>query len=1225
MALNNMLAGLNSEQRAAASAVRNAVISAGAGSGKTRVLAARYAWLVMEQGYRPEEILALTFTNKAANEMHSRIYALLSGERDNQNAREAVENFHKARISTIDSFCAAVARLASGHYGISPDFTSDDSAARDMAARSALPFVLDHRDNPALQALIADRKIKTVAEELFAGTMLDCPITSPLDFAAFFENQKKELLSQWTIVTGKVSALLTAIAGELAQKETKFSSACAEALGKIPLPPDIASLLNNPESPPDQAGCLEREKLCAYVNGLYSLGQVSLRGAVGTFPSASEGVKELREGLCPSIQALANYVLQADIAASVFPLMDEFQTRYNRQKRETGILTFNDIARMAVDALRDYPEIRKIYKDEIRTVMIDEFQDNNSLQRDLIFLLSEKPELSGQDIPQGNDLCPDKMFFVGDEKQSIYRFRGADVSVFRGLTKNIPAPGGDALYLRYNYRSSAALIAAFNLVFGGIGPGASGETAGPFPAVFLPKDSTGEDFESYYIPAEAPPQAGQDVAQGASQTQTGRDATRDIAQGASARGETRPALHFYFLDEGRIDAKDPESLSPAELEAASIARAIRDMVDGGFRLAIGSKDKTESRPCQWGDFAVLQRSRGHQHRLEKQFQDFGIPFNADQPAGLFSDAPINDMHNYLRLLVYPEDRLSYAALLRSPFMRLSDEVLAAVLLSEGVPFDSALEEKIPPAELEQYRECRRRYRKLAKDARTLPVSKLVTRLWYDEGYRYETLWSPSSQIYGELFDYFFKLACDSDRQGKTLAEFIDYIEDLINKEEKPDDLSLAAEQEGGVRILTIHKSKGLEFPVVFLYRCASNARRETNSGVLCFSEKWGTCINFPQADGLPPGKAGNIFFDLLRDEEAKKERAELRRLLYVAMTRAESALYLTASLPAQTKNEKETEGDLGSGAYDEELVKARLFGLAAKRTDKQDSFLDLLLPVLVSDGAAQSGFFTVNVIPVKTRTALFTEAESRGRRGPPCPMSMAAERAAPFYASAARDAVMPYIPSQIPASSLSFPALERQTEQGADLTGTDKPDIDRALESAKVEAAEFGTIAHAFLEARFNGKEALIPPAIAFRLSDKELERIRAVAGRMTDLFLDSPLGRLARSASFREAEFPFLTRVSTKYKPVIISGQIDMLFESDGTVHVVDFKTDREVHPADHYGQLAVYAQAASDMYGRPVRTWLFYLRYGSSVELTGEVKDINIDALAEAYLEAFTRQAGS
>jgi len=139
MSVETLLADLDPEQRKAATAGFNAVVTAGAGSGKTKVLASRYAWLVMEKGFTVDEILSLTFTNKAVNEMYSRIYALLAEQRDNRRAREAVNEFHKAHILTLDSFSAAVARTASSRYGISPDFTSDTSGVRELAMEAAPP------------------------------------------------------------------------------------------------------------------------------------------------------------------------------------------------------------------------------------------------------------------------------------------------------------------------------------------------------------------------------------------------------------------------------------------------------------------------------------------------------------------------------------------------------------------------------------------------------------------------------------------------------------------------------------------------------------------------------------------------------------------------------------------------------------------------------------------------------------------------------------------------------------------------------------------------------------------------------------------------------------------------------------------------------------------------------------------------------------------------------
>jgi ATP-dependent helicase/nuclease subunit A len=173
MAMNSkILDRADGDQRAAVVSSRNTVVTAGAGSGKTLVLASRYVWLIMEKGLKNDEILTLTFTNKAANEMYGRIYSMLMAHRDHERVQEALRDFHQAGISTLDSFCAAVARIAAGRYGISPDFNIDAEGVRELALREALPFALERRGDAAVRVLMAENKIREVAEELLAGTVL---------------------------------------------------------------------------------------------------------------------------------------------------------------------------------------------------------------------------------------------------------------------------------------------------------------------------------------------------------------------------------------------------------------------------------------------------------------------------------------------------------------------------------------------------------------------------------------------------------------------------------------------------------------------------------------------------------------------------------------------------------------------------------------------------------------------------------------------------------------------------------------------------------------------------------------------------------------------------------------------------------------------------------------------------------------------------------------------
>jgi ATP-dependent helicase/nuclease subunit A len=1196
VSIEAILAELDGDQIKAATTGLNAVVAAGAGSGKTKVLASRYAWLVMEKGLRVEEILTLTFTNKAVNEMYSRIYGMLVGQRDDERARRAVRDFHKANISTIDSFCTGIARTAARRYGVAGDFTNDNDRIRELALEAALPFILDHRQNPALQVLMAEKKIKVLAEELFVEPLLNhSPLSSPLDLKAFMEAQGKEILEQWKIQTRQIRLLLEQTAGELAGlsgKKTKLYDALKEALsGPLPEAPAIDVLLAKDgflragtienDKPEKTVDSLRRE-MASYFETLFSIKSVSLSGRHSEeYRIIKENLGELKNNRYGELASLANMALGSDVTSEVFSLVAEFQDLFNQKKRQAGLLSFNDIARLAVDALASYPDIRQVYKDAIQSIMVDEFQDNNRLQRNLIFLLAEKADRQSTGLPSPEELRGDKMFFVGDEKQSIYRFRGADVSVFRGLARDLAAgPGGTYLNLRFNYRSKPALIDAFNRIFGGPETEAG--------AAVFPRDTEEAlDFEARYSRVYAPPTA-------------------------AAGNETEGPVIFCFLDESRLDRKDPRGLSAADLEAAFIARRIRTMVDEGCPIQTRDQGVTGSRPCAYRDFAVLQRSYTHQGALEKQLKDFSIPFTADRPAGLFTDAPVNDLYNLLRLLVYPGDRVAYAGVLRSPFVRLNGLSLTCCLLDGGPPFNEGPGEGMTPGERERYRNAGARYQSLREAARTLSLTKLITRLWYTEGYRYETIWSPASRVYGELYDLFFETARKVEDRGKGLADFLDYLGGLISREEKLDDPDLPVGGEPGVRLMSIHKSKGLEFPVVFIYRAGGGGQRDRNVKPVYFSEEWGLTLNLPPAEELP-GDSGNYFFNRQKETEDAKAEAELRRLLYVAMTRAESLLLVTATLPRQTREEEDAE-DLSALPYTEDTIRRRLIQLAGKNREgvRANTFLDLLLPVFAAGDIPG----TLAVIPVYSRGE--PQRLAAGTSALPSPlirrsMEAAAEYAAPFYEAAKiLDAPRP-VPRLISASGLHYAAGEDPAEP---LPSSGGDALDQLLRRAALDAADFGTLVHAWLEAQFRGQKPRFPPEILAGLDEKNAELIREEARNLAGHFMESPLGRMALAAAFRETEFPFLTGVELSGGLVHVTGKIDLLFEAEGTLQVVDFKTDRLEAPRRHWAQLAVYERAVQDLFQKPVRSWLFYLRGSHAVELTGSLGEADIEALVAAAL---------
>jgi len=1206
-----LLAALDNEQKEAVTLKTNGVAVAGAGSGKTKVLASRYVWLVMEENLKPEEILTLTFTNKAVSEMYNRIYSYLleqsnPGSPDEKpeakRAEEALKNFHKARISTLDSFSAAIARTAAARYGISPDFKSDDNSLRDLAREAALGFVLNHREAPAISWLLADNKVKAIAEKIFAKVVLNySPVSSPLKFDDNLAVQKEALLLAWQekikLAEKITGCMVEALHGlNTGNKSIGFTESLGEVLLKNPSPPppDIAPLLETGKVSMDIGKDDDlllsgtRAGVKKYFDYYSTVIAIHLPGRYREeFSPVVEYFRLLKgkdkDGIYHELESIANYALNFSLCAGVFELLEKFQNEFNRKKRESGYLSFNDIAHLALDALKDHPDIRKVHKDSLKMIMIDEFQDNNALQRDLVYLLAENPGRIAKGIAAPGELENNRMFFVGDEKQSIYRFRGADVAVFRSLGRTIDPSdqlnmrGNKIIELVHNYRSQPALIAVFNRIFGGIDSsrGRNAPATGQLKSVFLPPGPKVPDYEAAYRQISPPEKM--------------EEKKEHLHDG--------PLAHFCFLDGEELSGEDVEGIKSQELEAVFIAKKIRDMIKNGETIPKRKDEGIVWEQCEWGDFAVLERSYTHQGILEKYFRELGVPYNTDRPSGLFNDAPILDLRAFLRLLVYPEDRIAYAALIRSPFMRLSDLSLSVCMLSKNPePFAEENEALIPEDDIELYRQARERYRTMCEAGRTLPVAELITKLWFEEGYRCETLWSESAQVYESLFDLFFSLASESDAQGKSLAEFIEYLEDVMNREERPDDRDIPGEGEPGVRIMSIHKSKGLEFPVVFIFDSAHSGNISRSSGLISFHEKFGLIMNIPQAEELPLG--GNYFRKILSDEEKSKDIAELRRLLYVAMTRSEYRLFLTFTLPRQTLKEKK-EWEACNEEFNEETIRRRLCQLDEKSGDNPGTFLELLAGVLPGCPAS---LCTLEAIPILSRAEIYRLHHFQGANERTSGISVKNQReaalaAAPYYENAK---VLP--------EGKAWPAgLEASKLRYKKVSGT-------IFEKTILNPADFGSLVHSILEDRLNKRNVLIPPKIRSLLEDDEkaCKQIIATAEAMADTFISSDLGKRWVDAVRRESEFPVITSVDIEGRSIAIAGQIDLLFEEDDQVVVVDFKTDRSENPEDHYGQMTAYCRAAGDIFAKPVSVWLYYLRSGRAVNITREVQTLSLEDLA-------------
>jgi ATP-dependent helicase/nuclease subunit A len=1242
---------LNEEQRAAAFCAKNAVVAAGAGSGKTTVLASRYAWLITEKNCRVDEILSLTFTKKAAAQMYRRIHSMLgeiyfggSGLASQTGpvsqaclVSQALDDFIHARIQTLDSYSASLVKQAAPRYGISPDFTIDEERCRDIALEEALPFLIAHRHHPAIERLYPQKRPEAIAYDIFAEVIFKYShIDEAPALTGGLEKQFGIICAEWekqcVNIKSKLRKMADLIAANGALLPDLIPLMGQFHSGKVVFPDTaeikiyfnflLAAFSNEKKS---QGGCIAAAEshpiqaaIMLLLEFMDEINSLDLRRGKRSDNPVKEIIKQLREPVFAEFSSLAVYCMQAGLIVSIMFLLSELQRRYLNRKRTEGVLTFSDVARLARTILLEQEDIRQSEKEAFKAVMIDEFQDNNELQKDLLFLLAEKPELKNKSVPPAEDISPDKLFFVGDEKQSIYRFRGADVSVFRKLKDELKS---GELPLKTNYRSAPLLIGAFNAIFGGGGFDPEGKKPlSETPAIFAPAGPDLPLYEASYTPLRA-----------------GRES------------EGKLTLCIFNKKSGdESEGKETELLAPVENEARFVAERIRQLLE--------EKDDEGKAKYLPDDIAILFRARSPQDLFEKHLRLLNIPYAGEDLNGFFFGGPVNDIMSVLRLAAYPLDRAAYAEMLRSPFAGLSLPGLAACLAffnkaESAEPFTDDPISDLTEEDRVKYRQGQQIYRQILDKAGQESVSSLVSELWYAQGYRYEIEWNPQTSVYRELYDYLFHLAAQADADNQGLAAFTDSIQALRNSGKRLSDIEIPLERPSAVHLLTVHKSKGLEFPVVFLCCCDKHSQR-SGGGDVYDSGATGIVFNppLPPRCSAIPGLRRSFFWERSLAEDKRKRTAELRRLLYVGMTRAEKELFLTGCLAIEKTEDSSAEDfSLELKAFiDKKREKA-----AGKNTIPGDAVLDndtffgLCLPALgeyISPRglASEPSFFQLEEIPAYTRKHIDQWENSRAALSPSLSLLLSNdqnglnaffEKTESFYQAAE----IIHSPS-VRNDHLSPVSLRKRDAKAEDdsaawdfviskeFSGEDSGDVfgkvDAMLtrfrerngaDEEKFSFEDFGTIAHVCAGALLNGEEAEIPPKLAGPLSPVEAGAFLEAGRELAVRFLRSPLGKIARNAGLRENEFPFRSMVKDPSgDDVFISGTIDLLFEDENSVHVVDFKTDSRENPTDHVAQMACYFQAASTLFAAPAqkecRIWLYYLRTGHAVEISEKAKQFDL-----------------
>ncbi|MEN6450113.1 MAG: UvrD-helicase domain-containing protein [Thermoguttaceae bacterium] len=898
------LAGLTDQQRRAVTTRGVSVaVSAGAGCGKTLVLTERFLAELSpdnapdDRRSRLGQLVAITFTERAAREMRDRIRKTCQKRLQDCPEQQAdywvelIRDLDSARISTIHSFCASLLRAHAVEAGIDPRFRVLDGVQAGTLLFQLTDEVVRQRladgDEPTL-TLVArfglDRLRRMIARLL--------ELRQKIDWPAWREETPEGLVARWEAYwrTDTVPRILRQI-GSSAAAETVLDLATRYPPSHPVMRQRCDYLREQLPSLCQPSGAEEVGNGAARAERLNKIREAAKVQHAGTkkhwvseevFGRFRDNAKALRDAIDKAAGQMRfdaeAAIPAATLALQVLGLAAHLTAEYDRKKQELGVLDFNDLLIQANGLLldREQSDLRRRLAAQIRLLLVDEFQDTDELQVEMVKSLCDNEYLRG------------KLFFVGDHKQSIYRFRGAQPQVFRGLHAEIPDKGRVALSL--NFRSQPGVLDFVNTLFAGeMGPDDE-----PLRASRPSVDATSAVEFLWAVDGDKAATDGDDkAATGGDKAATAARASDDGARD----GDEMPARPPVAT----LGNADDDSLGPRERlrrrEAEWIARRIRALLDSDDQVwdkELAKAGKPPMRKVAPGDIVLLFRALSNVDCYEDALQRYGIGYYLVGGHAFYAQQEIYDLLNLLRTLDCPSDEVSLAGVLRSPMFGLYDETLWWLCQAAGKR-NGRLAAGLWAAELPSQIEGDQR-RRVERAADTLgalrrlkdrlPVAALIQtameRTGYDALLLAEFLGERKLANLQKLIDQ----ARSFDRAGIfTLSDFITQLAEFVARQ--PDEALAAtcAESADVVRLMTIHQSKGLEFPVVIVPDIARPRRRMPPP--VAFTPELGPVFKVPEA---------TTGFDLLMAAENEEELAELNRLFYVATTRAADRLILAAGV-----------------------------------------------------------------------------------------------------------------------------------------------------------------------------------------------------------------------------------------------------------------------------------------------------------------------------------------
>ena len=1118
---------LTREQQAAVDARgENFLIAAAAGAGKTKTLTERVVKMLAENECTVDELLILTFTNAAAQEMRSRIQAALMNrledelDADNQALLERQIIFLSgAQISTFHAFCQTILRRNFSRIDLDPKFRAGDTNELEVLKREVIEELFEENyagggdvfknfTDEFGGSVRGDEKIHDMIIKLhdFSLSMpypdkwldklaepYDLPENARLDDTAWFKFLKPHIFETLQKIFDDCAE-----ACDLAEKNNIKAKIIRNDFNQ----------LNALKTSLDDWNALY-DKILAIKFDNFGGGKF-----VGDKLLIKDEIKNLRDGYKDKVETLREkYFLDDEnkMLAYVRELHEPikelirvtkaFAKKFSEAKRERGIIDFNDMEHFALKIFDTAPEVVDDYRKKFKFIMVDEYQDTNGVQEEIVQRISRR----------------DNLFFVGDVKQSIYRFRLVDSANFKKKMNSY-----SCINLSKNFRSREKIIAAVNEVFKRL----------------MNKRATEIDYDA------------------AAQLQFG--ATFEVGKNYF---DERP--EFYYIK----SEKDDDS-SAIELEMRFIAGKIHELITSKKLV----RDGENYRPVQFKDIVILHRSPKTQaFSILDTLKKYGVPAYVPDEENYFRANEIQVVMSLLNLLDNARQDIPLAAVMLSQIGGFSAEELAEIRIANpDTDFYTAV--SLGSDKCKNFLGKLNLWREMA---RQLGVPELLSNLYRETGY-YDSVGKDDR---GDARQANLRILIDrattfESTNARGLSRFIEFIGKL---KEHGNDLAAATtlgENENVVRVVTIHKSKGLEYPVVFVAGVGKQFNKDDyTKGIIFMHREFGIGAFRTTKDSLLKVKtlATQAVSKKISDESISEEL----RLLYVAMTRAKEKLFLVG-ITSKTALEKLKPVDVPT---DYEILSANEF------MDWLLPIKDALTPVIYSEQVESS---EIKAIQERSLGA----AKEKILQAPEKLLTIPLEK----------------IPAKLSVTELKRRAQEEDLPKLE--TFAQKKFIWRRpkfLQAKEISGAEFGSLMHKVMQS-LNLSGDLSTRGIAAQIEElarREIissEHVKLIKPEKISKFFASELGQRLVNAQEFYRELPFSRLIDAQKffhvdEKIFIQGIIDLLFK-DAAGHwiLLDYKTDRDAPDiAERYKvQIELYAAAVEALLKIKVAEKYLYLLNG-------------------------------